>query len=205
MSDPLDVPTPIDFLRPDHAVEWERTAMELRPWRLEFFDAFAAQIAAAKRPARVLELGSGPGFLAHHLLSRVPEIDLVLLDFSAAMHELARARLGAFASRVAFFERSFKEPGWPAGLGRFDFVVTNQAVHELRHKRWARALHEGVRRVLAPDGAYLVCDHYVGEGGMTDRALYMTIDEQREAFLAAGFTDVTEVARIRGMVLHRAG
>jgi ubiquinone/menaquinone biosynthesis C-methylase UbiE len=204
MSDSLDVPTPIDFLRSDHAVEWERTAMELRPWRIQFFDAFAAQIQAATPPARVLELGSGPGFLADHLLTRVPDVDLVLLDFSAAMHELARQRLGALASRVAFVERSFKDPGWPAGLGRFDFVVTNQAVHELRHKHYAQALHERVRRVLAPGGAYLVCDHYVGDDGMTDRALYMTIDEQREAFLAAGFTEVTEVARIRGMILHRA-
>jgi hypothetical protein len=39
---------------------------------------------------------------------------------------------------------------------------------------------------------------------MTDENLYMTIDEQRDAFLAAGFTRVTEVARIRAMVLHRA-
>lgn len=34
--------------------------------------------------------------------------------------------------------------------------------------------------------------------------LYMTVDEQRQALLAAGFMQVNELLRLRGMVLHRA-
>lgn len=196
--------SPIDLTSPADAAEWERMAMDLRPWRTEFFNSFVAQIQPPERPAQILELGSGPGFLALHLLSRMPNISMALLDFSAAMHALSRARLGSLATRVTFVEKSFKEPDWPANLGPFDFVVTNQTVHELRHKRYARALHEQVRDVLVPDGAYLVCDHYVGADGMDNEELYMTVDEQRESLLLAGFTQVTEIKCKRGMVLHRA-
>jgi predicted methyltransferase len=43
--------------------------------------------------------------------------------------------------------------------------MTNQAVHELRHKRHARELHRQVARLLTPGGSYLVCDHFCGPGG----------------------------------------
>ena len=36
----------------------------------------------------------------------------------------------------------------------------------------------------------MACDHFVGVGGMTNAALYMTIDEQRQSLEGAGFDDV---------------
>jgi SAM-dependent methyltransferase len=200
-----DVPSPIDLRLIDDALEWERSAMQRRPWRTEFFARFAEEIAASRpAPGRVLELGSGPGFLALHLLKALPGVSYVLLDFSAAMHALAKARLGEMASGAVFVERSFKAPGWTAGLGRFDAVVTHQAVHELRHKRHAPALHRQAHALLAPGGSYLVCDHFVGEGGMANDQLYMTIEEQKQALVDAGFASVTQVMCKGSLVLHHA-
>jgi ubiquinone/menaquinone biosynthesis C-methylase UbiE len=153
---------------------------------------------------RVLELGSGPGFLASHLLSTLPHMRMVLFDFSVAMHELARQRLGPMASRVEFVASSFKDPDWVNGLLHFDAVVTNQAVHELRHKRHAGELHKQVKAVLRPGGSYLVCDHFFGKGGMTNDRLYMTVDEQRVAIKSAGYTSVRQNLLKGGMVLHHA-
>ena len=68
------------------------------------------------------------------------------------MRELARQRLGDLATCVQFVERSLREASWGEGLGKFDFVVTNQAVHELRHKRYASVLHSQVRQLLNPAG-----------------------------------------------------
>ena len=45
-----------------------------------------------------------------------------------------------FGNRVLYVERSFREANWPTGLGHFGCIVTNQAVHELRHKRHNVAL-----------------------------------------------------------------
>ena len=82
--------------------------------------------------------------------------------------------------------------------------MTNQAVHELRHKRYAPTLHHQVRGLLATGGNYLVCDHFAGEGGMSNSELYMTVEEQKAALFAAGFTNVEQLLLKGGLVLHRA-
>ncbi len=199
-----DVPSPIDLRLMSEASEWESTAMSKRPWRTEFFAEFAAAIKAAPIPVgRVLELGSGPGFLAEQLLQALPSASYVALDFSPAMHQLAKARLGPLSARVQFVERSFRVPAWTQGLGLFEVIVTNQAVHELRHKRYALELHRQAKELLAPGGVYLVCDHFAGEGGMKNDQLYMSVSEQSNALANAGFA-VEQLLHKGGLVLHRA-
>ena len=201
-----DVPITIDFRQAAHAQAWAASAMSLRPWRADFFAAFVERITndGAPRACRVLELGSGPGFLAEQVLGAHHSLSYVALDISPAMHALARQRLGTLAARAEFVERSLRDADWSEGLGRFDFVVTNQTVHELRHKRHAAPLHAQVRQLLLPGGRYLVCDHFCGEGGMSNANLYITVEEQREALLAAGFTQVAQVLLKGGLVLHQA-
>jgi SAM-dependent methyltransferase len=202
----IDVPSPIDLRNMKDAREWADSALLKRPFRAEFFAAFALAIATQteNRPARVLELGSGPGFLAEHLLATLPFIDYVALDFSAAMHQLASERLGPSVQRVKFVERSFRDANWFNSLGQFQHIVTNQAVHELRHKRYAPTLHHQARELLVAGGCYLVCDHFSGEGGMSNSELYMTVEEQKSALLAAGFTNVKQLLLKGGLVLHCA-
>jgi SAM-dependent methyltransferase len=200
-----DVVSPIDLRTMTDARAWAATAMEKRPWREEFFQCIVAELRGL-RPARpsVLELGSGPGFLAQRILERIPAVRYTMLDFSPAMHELARERLGPLAQTVRQVETDFRTPGWSAELGRFDAVVTTQAVHELRHKKHAAGLHASVRCLLEPDGRYLVCDHYVGCDGMSDATLYMTVDEQRHTLQTAGFNSVASLLQERGLVLFSA-
>jgi SAM-dependent methyltransferase len=199
-----DVPSPIDLCDPRDALEWERTA-QARPGRAEIFQAFGRELGAlGKRPLTVLELGSGPGFLADYLLDAVPEIRLTLLDFSVPMHHLARARLGQRAAEVTHVLRNFKEPGWSQGIGPFDAVITNQAVHELRHKRHAARLHAAVKDILKPGAPYLVSDNFFEEGGLGNDQLNMTVAEQRDALLHAGFSEVALVVTAGRLVMHRA-
>jgi SAM-dependent methyltransferase len=201
----IDVPSPIDLRLVGEASEWESTAMLKRPWRTEFFAVFAAAMKDSPIAVnRVLELGSGPGFLADYLLKALPTVSYVALDFSNAMHQLAAKRLGPLASRVQFVERSFKESAWSEGLGMFEGIATNQAVHELRHKHYASLLHAQARELLVPGGAYLVCDHFVGDGGMSNDQLYMTVTEQKDALVSAGFARVEQLFLKGGLVLHRA-
>ena len=202
---PQDVPSPIDFHDLGEAQAWEASA-EARPGRNEMLDRITEEAARRTSPGdRILELGSGPGFLAERLLARLPDVDYTALDFSPAMHELARARLAPWVERLTFLERSFKSVDWPDGLEPFQLVVTNQAVHELRHKRHALGLHRQVRRVLAAGGSYLVCDHFCDPGGLDDTELYLTRDEQQATLEQAGFTSVERLAVAGTLVLHLAG
>jgi hypothetical protein len=53
-------------------------------------------------------------------------------------------------------------------------------------------------------GRYLVTDHFVGEGGMHNDQLYMTVQEQADALRQGGFATVTRLREEGGLVLHAA-
>ncbi|MDO9477697.1 MAG: class I SAM-dependent methyltransferase, partial [Pseudohongiella sp.] len=148
---PADVPSPINLQDMKDAREWERTAM-LRPFRENFFEAFTTEISSIRKSdIDLLELGSGPGFLAQYILNRIDGLNFTLLDFSEPMHELARQRLSEIkGSDIHYLLRSFKESDWADSINKVDVIITNQAVHELRHKRYAPALIAQVRRLLKP-------------------------------------------------------
>jgi len=199
----VEVPSPIDLRLMSDALEWESKAMD-RPFREDFFEAITKQLQNLNKPTlTILELGSGPGFLALYILNKLPEAKITLLDFSPAMHELARKRLSPFGGRAEFVERNFKEPNWTHGLATYDALVTVQAVHELRHKFYAEAFHRQVRRLLSKEGVYLVCDHHSGNGGLQNDQLYMSLEEQRLSLNSAGY-EVADILIKGGRSLFHA-
>lgn len=199
-----DVPYGNDW---DSAAEVEaygEAADKARPWRREFRDHIAARIAALAPGARVLELGSGPGLLAHRVLQRCSNLEsYTLLDFSAPMLALSRERLAAFPV-ASFVPASFKSEDWMhCSGGRFDCVVSMQAVHELRHKRHAPRLYEQVYQILAAPGLFLICDHTPFDDSPKNVALYMTQHEQQEALTKAGFSNVRIELTRDSLVLYK--
>ena len=112
------------------ARNWAATAMQKRPWREEFFQAIVHELSLLSLSAvSVLELGSGPGFLAACVLQALPVAKYVALDFSPSMHTLAKEQLGAMADRVTFLEGDFRRSDWNVGLPWFDAVLSMQAIH----------------------------------------------------------------------------
>lgn len=200
-----DVASSFDFRKVEEAQHWAEAAMLRRPWREDFFRAIVQELNFLSSPSSsVLEVGSGPGFLALRILETFPSLRYFALDFSPAMHDLARQRLGALTKRVQFMEIDFRSSDWTAGLSPFDAIVSVQSVHELRHKRYAPAFYGEVRRLLRGGGVLLVCDHFIGEGGMTDTSLYMTPQEQVDSLRIGGFSDVRQLLQKGGLVLLRA-
>ncbi len=198
--DPEDVPTSVDFHDPAHARKWTDETPRKRPWRTSFFAEFCAALGGTQ--LRILELGSGPGHLAREILARCDVAEYLALDFSEAMHDLAREHLGEIASRVTFVTRDFRKPDWTAGLSAFDAVVTMQAVHETRHKRHALPLLVQARTLLRPGGQLLYCDHYFADG--TKPGLTLDRTEQPEVLRAAGYSRVELLRDEGGMALYTA-
>ncbi|MBI2815419.1 MAG: class I SAM-dependent methyltransferase [Acidobacteria bacterium] len=202
---PTDIPGNVDFQNPAEARAWTEEAESKKPWREEFFRTFARELASTgAEELSVLELGSGPGFLAQRILEVLPHAVYTALDYSPAMHELARQRLGSLSGGVRFVETNFKLPDWNLGMPTFDAVISMQSVHEVRHKSRVPSLYARVRKLLHKGGLFLMCDHFAGEGGQTDNELYMTIDEQRQALENAGFSGVTLLLQDHGLALWRA-
>ncbi len=197
---PEDVPTSIDLRDPAQARQWADDTPRKRPWRTGFFAEFCTALVG--KQLRILELGSGPGHLAREILTRCDIVEYVALDFSEAMHDLAREHLGEFASRITFVTRDFRTPDWTAGFSALDAIVTMQAVHETRHKRRALPLLAEARTLLRSGGQLLYCDHYFEDGKkpglMLDRA------EQPEVLRDAGFSRVELLRDEGGMALYGA-
>ena len=115
-----DVPSPIDLKNPQDALQWANDANEKRPWRYDFFDYYVNLIQKAAREKQhqtdqnvqfnILEIGSGPGFLAKHLLSHCLEIKYTALDFSDAMNELSKSKLlSSELDRAQYLIADFKK------------------------------------------------------------------------------------------------
>jgi cyclopropane fatty-acyl-phospholipid synthase-like methyltransferase len=198
-----DVPYGNNWDSPAEAAAYGDAADLARPWRSKIRDHIAARIATLAPRARVLELGSGPGLLAHRVLQRCPNIETyTLMDFSEPMLAVSRERLAAFPA-ASFVLASFTSEDWTRRVeGRFDCVVSMQAVHELRHKRHAPRLYEQVHQVLAVSGLVLICDHTPFDDSPKSLALYMTEQEQRHALADAQFANVHVALAMNGLMLY---
>ena len=198
-----DVPYGNDWDNAVEAAAYGQAADERRPWRVEIREHIAARVAMLPPRVRVLELGSGPGLLAHRVLQRCPDLETyTLVDFSEPMLALSRERLAAFPA-ASFVLASFKSEDWTRRAhGPFDCVVSMQAIHELRHKRHAQRLYEQVYQVLDVPGLVLSCDHIPFDDSQNSIALYMTEQEQQEALAKAGFANVGVELSTNGLVVY---
>ena len=194
MTTDQDVPYGVDFHDAQQTHDWIQSVNVKRPWRQQVFLRFAELVSRATAPSpTVLELGGGPGFLAHVVLTHCPAIQsYTVLDFARPMLNAAEKRLSRFGNRVSFRQADFRALPEPFVQGQsFDFILSLQAVHELRHKRHTQSLYAAVCTLLKPDGVFLVADHLPGDNPTNVRSrLYMTIDENRDTLHAAGFSRV---------------
>ena len=202
-----DIPPGVDFLAETAARQWAEDAETKLATRINFFAAFVDTITGHTPAIRqVLELGSGPGFLAEYILSRCGGVArYTLLDFSDTMLDLSRKRLEPFGNRASYLQVDFKQTSWADKVADvYDCIVTLQAVHELRHKRHALRFYEECRTLIKLGGLLLVCDHLPQTDSARDRALFMTEEEQIAAIRAAGFSNVQTVLKTAERVACQA-
>ena len=205
MTDDIDVPSPIDFSDTEQARRWVEGATIKRPWRPDFFRAFANEIRThSHENATIIELGSGPGLLAEEILRSCSLRRYVLLDASPAMHNIAQERLLGFNAQITYVTREFRSENWIDGLRLFDVVVTMQSVHEVRHWRRVAKLYQKIMSVIVPGGYFLMADHYATTENGKNPSLFLSRHEQRNALISAGFVDVVLVIDRGDMALYRA-
>ncbi len=202
-NDEEDVPIRVDHRDPATARAWLEDTRLRKPFRKNFRTAFCAALSP-QRQRRILELGSGPGELAREILLHCDVASYTALDWSQAMHDIATEHLGDLARRVSFVVRDFREPTWPEHLGMFDAVLTQQAVHETRHRRHALPLFQRARTLLVPGGLMLYCDGYLIDPQSPLAALSLERADQPRALERAGFIDVRLLHDEGNLVLYSA-
>jgi drug/metabolite transporter (DMT)-like permease/SAM-dependent methyltransferase len=197
-----DVPYTEDLQSPQGAKTWTDHAERRRPVRAQIRQAIGDRLEPLAPGSRVLELGSGPGFLAEHVLGRCPQVaSYTLFDFSEPMLEMSRARVDRFPA-ARFIAGDFRSEDWGRHVaGVYDAILTMQAVHEVRHKRHVPRLYRQIRELLTPGGLFLVCDRTPEDDSPRSMALFMTEHEQVAALKDAGFVDVQLVMAADALVL----
>jgi tRNA threonylcarbamoyl adenosine modification protein (Sua5/YciO/YrdC/YwlC family) len=118
------------------------------------FDAFEDAVveASGSRARSILELGTGTGETALRLLEHHPDAELVGIDVSEPMLDLARSRLPA--GRVSLREGRLQDP---LPEGEYDLVASALCVHHLDGVEKAD-LFARIARALAPGGRFVLGD-----------------------------------------------
>ena len=115
----------------------------------------AAMTAEVLQAGRILEIGPGPGFVAIEIAKLVPDAQVVGLDLSETMIDIAtgNAREHGVSDRVVFQEGDAS--AMPFGEASFDFVISSGSLH---HWDEPSRIFREIHRVLVPGCRALISD-----------------------------------------------
>ncbi|MEK6408022.1 MAG: class I SAM-dependent methyltransferase [Acidobacteriota bacterium] len=197
-----DYTGPHDYFNEAYVNEWASVANSKRPFRPELFEAIVSELAVL-HASKVLDVGSGPGFLAERVLAGCDVASYHLFDFSPHMLELSRARLRDFGDRAVFHQGSFLDDGWWRSLpAPYDALVSMQAIHEVREGARIPKLYGELRLLLEEGGIILIADE-VNDGDQQEEHL-LSLSEHESALLKAGFEGFRRVHSAGDLVLFAA-
>lgn len=156
------------FDDPDYVKDYDRNLKCMSGADLEPILRHSLKQLEGVRCPRVLELGSGPGWLGLHLAGRREDMTLTGVDLSTVCVERANANAVAerLSDRVVFQQGNALDLSvWQEGA--FDAVISNQTIHY-----WdpAPQVIGEIHRVLKPGGFFCIGD------------------DRRDMTLAASFT-----------------
>jgi len=108
-----------------------------------------------------LDLGCGDGALGRPILKEYPQAKAVFLDFSDTMLNAARKEVAHSNGKVFFIKEDFSKRSWvksAAGYGKFDVIVSGNAIHHQTDKR-KKEIYKEIFDLLAPGGLFLNSEH----------------------------------------------
>lgn len=143
-------------------------AQTMPGWALAYYDRMISQVsdfylgplcaevqAAFPGPARILDIGTGPGHLPLRLAHARPGYRITGIDLSGPSVALATAKAApaGLDERLDFRCCDLTRVG--TELGSFDLVLSSCSLH---HWRWPAAMFQAARAHLAPEGEFWILD-----------------------------------------------
>ncbi|RZN37020.1 MAG: class I SAM-dependent methyltransferase [Methanophagales archaeon ANME-1-THS] len=121
----------------------------------DLYNEVAEEVTATMASGRVLDVGTGPGYLPLAIAKRAPRLDITGIDLSPAMVKIARtnAKRKVYSDRVRFVHANASD--LPFKEGDFDLVVSTLSFHH-----WSKPLEclTEILRVLKADGEAWIYD-----------------------------------------------
>jgi len=127
------------------------------PERISLFDLILSEIQSTiVTGGCIVELGIGPGYLANHILSAIPEVNYVGMDFSQPMLDIASKRLNQYTERLELVRADLVQDSWQMTIPKpVHAVVTTWALHDLGSKNSIFKVYEKSRQALNESGIFL--------------------------------------------------
>jgi SAM-dependent methyltransferase len=142
---------------------WDAQQERYVPDREERFrvvaDVVTWAVGGSDRPARVVDLGCGPGSLGARLARALPAAEVVGIDADPLL-------LGLAGDSLRTVRGDLTDPGWPDRLdlpGPWDAAVSSTALHWLAPADLA-ALYRTLAQRLRPGGVFVDADHRTVDG-----------------------------------------
>lgn len=111
------------------------------------------ELFGLKDGMRVLEVGSGPGFITELLLKAFPNIKITALEIDPNMINVSQKRLKEYSDRIHFVNESLLKNNLSSE--KFDFVLVRYVYQHLSDL--SRATSE-IYRMLKPGGKVVITD-----------------------------------------------
>jgi ubiquinone/menaquinone biosynthesis C-methylase UbiE len=131
--------------------EWAENAQVTR----DVYRGLAAKVASELRAGKVLDIGSGPGHVSIELAKLLPSVEIVGLELSDKMIEIAEKNVDehGFSARIEFRQGDAAEI--PFEDASFDLVISSWSLH-----LWKRPAHvfADIYRVLKSGCRALIFD-----------------------------------------------
>jgi SAM-dependent methyltransferase len=127
------------------------------PPRTALFELILQELADRLPPGtHLVELGLGPGYLAEHLLQRLPGVRYTGVDFSEPMLTIAQRRLATHGERLTPLRADLLEAGWTRQLQHpVHAIVTTWSLHDLGGEAQTAAVYAACAGALVPGGLFL--------------------------------------------------
>jgi SAM-dependent methyltransferase len=174
------------------------------PPRLQLFDMILDEINALAKPApHVVELGTGPGYMARHILERHDKLSYEALDFSEVFFDVARETIGDLVPRVTFTNADLMDQSWPTRLSRKpDAIISTWALHDLGGRQPVADVYARCYETL-PAGGILVNGDFIKPDGTTweYEPGRFEIDIHLDFLRQAGFRDPKSTAHLEPNII----
>lgn len=122
------------------------------------------KLLGLKDNSRILEIGSGPGFVTEGLLEAFPRSNIVSLDIDEVMLTIAKKRLAHYGNnRLAIIKGNVLD--MKIKDNSFDFVVVRLVFQHLKNPV---AASKEIFRVLKPGGKIIITDIDNGIWGISE-------------------------------------
>ncbi len=167
--------------------------------RLQLFDMILDQVnALGKEAPHVVELGTGPGYMARHILERHTAMTYEALDFSEVFFDVARETIGELVPRVTFTNADLMDQAWPQKLSRQpDAIISTWALHDLGGRDPVADVYARCYETLPVGGVLVNGDFIKPDGTSWDyEPGRFEIDIHLDFLRKAGFSDPKSIAHL---------